>query len=68
MVTVHADHSQERFILHGAGHDTRRLRAEVAARLGLRALSFAPHPRTRPERPPPRHTEEQTSARHPAEP
>ncbi|MFF5881243.1 hypothetical protein ACIQ9M_34965 [Streptomyces californicus] len=53
MVTVHADHSQERFILHGAGHDTRRLRAEVAARLGLRALSFAPHPRTRPELPPP---------------
>ncbi|MEU3879618.1 hypothetical protein [Streptomyces californicus] len=48
MVTVHADHYQERFIVHGAGHDTRRLRAEVAARLGLRALSFAPHPEDTP--------------------
>ncbi|MFI1191242.1 AMP-binding protein [Streptomyces californicus] len=66
-VTVHADHPRERFTVHGAGHDTRRLRAEVAARLGLRALTFAPHPEDTPLTFPP-HTEEQTSARHPAEP
>ncbi|MBK0373085.1 AMP-binding protein [Streptomyces sp. RB110-1] len=41
-VTVHTDHPHERFAVHGAGHDARRLRDEVAARLGLRALTFAP--------------------------